>query len=78
MECQRPRYRVLGMVSTVCYPKENKKLYEKVLERGASISEFPLRTHSAPEDFSVRNRIVAWYRPSNPKPSSGIDWQLPH
>ena len=39
---------VLGTGTDVCYPKENKKLYEKVLERGAIISEFPLR-----------NRIVA-------------------
>jgi len=54
--------RAIGCLGTgidVCYPKENKKLYEKVLERGAIISEFPLRTHPAPENFPVRNRIVA-------------------
>src|SRR5260370_41136341 len=50
---------VLGTGIDVCYPKENKKLHEKVLERGAIISEFPLRTHPAPENFPVRNRIVA-------------------
>src|ERR1700731_4127068 len=50
---------VLGTGIDVCYPKENKKLYEKVLERGAIISEFPLGTHPAPENFPVRNRIVA-------------------
>src|SRR6266576_1108915 len=50
---------VLGTGIDVCYPKENKKLYEKVLERGAIISEFPLCTHPAPENFPVRNRIVA-------------------
>src|SRR5215471_17754616 len=50
---------VLGTGIDVCYPKENKKLYEKVVERGAIISEFPLRTHPAPENFPVRNRIVA-------------------
>src|SRR5215469_1387971 len=50
---------VLGTGVDVCYPKENRKLYEKVLERGAIISEFPLRTHPAPENFPVRNRIVA-------------------
>jgi DNA processing protein len=50
---------VLGTGIDVCYPKENKKLYEKVLERGAIISEFPLHTHPAPENFPVRNRIVA-------------------
>jgi len=43
---------VLGTCIDVCYPKENKKLYEKVLERGAIISEFPLRTHAPPENFS--------------------------
>lgn len=50
---------VLGTGVDVCYPKENKKLYEKVLERGAILSEFPLGTHPAPENFPVRNRIVA-------------------
>jgi len=54
--------RAIGVLSTgidVCYPKENKKLYEKVLERGAILSEFPLGTHPAPENFPIRNRIVA-------------------
>jgi DNA processing protein len=50
---------VLGTGIDVFYPKENKKLYEKVLERGAIISEFPLGTHPAPENFPIRNRIVA-------------------
>jgi DNA processing protein len=50
---------VLGTGVDVCYPKENKKLYEKVLERGAILSEFPLGTHPAPENFPIRNRIVA-------------------
>src|ERR1700675_1943076 len=50
---------VLGTGIDVCYPKENKKLYEKVLERGAILSEFPLGTPPAPENFPIRNRIVA-------------------
>jgi DNA processing protein len=50
---------VLGTGIDVCYLKENKKLYEKVLERGAILSEFPLRTHPAPENFPIRNRMVA-------------------
>jgi len=50
---------VLGTGIDICYPKENKKLYEKVLERGAILSEFPLHTHPAPENFPIRNRIVA-------------------
>jgi len=50
---------LLGAGMDACYPKENKKVHEKVLERGAIISEFPLCTPSAPEDFLMRNRIVA-------------------
>jgi len=50
---------VLGTGIDVCYPKENKKLYEKVLENGAIPSEFPMGTHSSPENFPIRNRIVA-------------------
>jgi DNA processing protein len=50
---------VLGTGIDVCYPKENKKLYEQVLERGAIISEFPTGTHPAPENFPIRNRIIA-------------------
>jgi DNA processing protein len=59
MEAHGRAIGVLGTGIDVCYPKENKKLYEKVLERGAIISEFPLRAHPAPENFPVRNRIVA-------------------
>src|SRR6202051_751800 len=54
--------RAIGVIGTgidVCYPKENKKLYEKVLERGAILSELPTGTHPAPENFPVRNRIIA-------------------
>jgi DNA processing protein len=50
---------VLGTGIDVCYPKGNKKLYEKVLERGAIVSEFPAGSHLAPEDFPVRNHIIA-------------------
>ena len=50
---------VLGTGIDVCYPKENKKLYEKVLERGAIISEFSIGSHPAPKNFPVRNRIIA-------------------
>ena len=50
---------VLGTGVDVCYPKENRELYKKVLERGAIISEFPLGTHPAPENLPIRNRAVA-------------------
>jgi DNA processing protein len=50
---------VLGSGIDVIYPKENRKLFEEVEKRGAIISEFPMGTYPAPENFPVRNRIVA-------------------
>jgi len=50
---------VLGTGVDVIYPKENRKLFAEVEKRGALISEFPLGTHPAPENFPVRNRVVA-------------------
>jgi DNA processing protein len=50
---------VLGNGIDVVYPKENRKLYEKVIERGAVISEFPMGTYPANQNFPIRNRIVA-------------------
>jgi DNA processing protein len=49
---------VLGTGINVCYPKENKKPFEKVLERGAIISELPKGSHPAPENFPVGNRLI--------------------
>jgi len=50
---------VLGTGVDVVYPKENRKLFGEVEKRGALISEFPLGTHPAPENFPIRNRVVA-------------------
>ena len=50
---------MLGTGIDVCYPKENKKLFEKVLEKGATISELPTGSHPAPGSFPVRNCIIA-------------------
>jgi DNA processing protein len=50
---------VLGTGIDVVYPKENKKLFAEVEKRGVLISEFPLGTHPAPENFPIRNRVVA-------------------
>ncbi len=60
--CTASRGAVIGVLGTgidVQYPKENKKLYAEVEKRGVIISEFPLGTHPAPENFPIRNRIVA-------------------
>jgi DNA processing protein len=60
--CQATNGATVGVLGTgvdVIYPKENKKLFGEVEKRGALISEFPLGTHPAPENFPIRNRIVA-------------------
>jgi len=50
---------VLGCGIDVVYPKENKKLFAEVEKHGAIVSEFAIGTHPAPENFPVRNRVVA-------------------
>jgi DNA processing protein len=42
------------------YPKENKRLAEQILALGgAMISEFPIGTFPAPQNFPIRNRIIS-------------------
>ncbi|MBI1739179.1 MAG: DNA-protecting protein DprA [Acidobacteria bacterium] len=50
---------VLGSGIDVVYPKENKKLFAQMEERGAIISEFPLGAFPAPQNFPIRNRVIA-------------------
>ena len=50
---------VLGSGLDVIYPRENQKLADKIAEAGAVISEFPLGTSPAPENFPIRNRIIS-------------------
>ncbi|MGH9564267.1 MAG: DNA-processing protein DprA, partial [Terracidiphilus sp.] len=50
---------ILGCGIDVVYPKENKKIFEEMEQRGAIISEFPLGTFPAPQNFHIRNRIIA-------------------
>jgi DNA processing protein len=50
---------VLGCGIDVVYPKENKKIYLEMVEKGLLISEFPMGTFAAPQNFPIRNRIIA-------------------
>ncbi len=50
---------VFGTGVDVMYPKENSRLTEQMLSLGgALISEFPLGTFAAPQNFPIRNRII--------------------
>jgi DNA processing protein len=50
---------VLGCGIDVVYPKENKKIFAEIEQRGALISEFPMGAFAAPQNFPIRNRIIA-------------------
>jgi DNA processing protein len=51
---------VFGTGIDVMYPKENTRLAEQILAfDGALISEFPVGTFAAPQNFPIRNRIIS-------------------
>jgi DNA processing protein len=51
---------VFGTGVDAIYPKENSRLSEQILVLGgALISEFPLGTFAAPQNFLIRNRILS-------------------
>ncbi len=51
---------VFGTGVDVIYPKENSRLSEQIVALGgALISEFPLGTFAAPQNFPIRNRIIS-------------------
>jgi len=51
---------VFGTGVDVIYPKENSRISEQILALGgALISEFPLGTFAAPQNFPIRNRIIS-------------------
>jgi DNA processing protein len=52
-------YAVFGSGLDFVYPRENRKLAEMVEENGAVISEFPLGTPPSPQNFPIRNRVIA-------------------
>ena len=51
---------VWGTGIDVIYPKENKKLAEQIVATGGTIvSEYPMGTFPAPQNFPIRNRILS-------------------
>lgn len=50
---------VLGCGVDICYPPENKKLLEEIIQRGLVISEFVLGTPPLKQNFPLRNRLIS-------------------
>lgn len=50
---------VMGTGVDVIYPKENRRLYREIASTGCVVSEFPLGTFPAPQNFPIRNRIIS-------------------
>lgn len=50
---------VLGSGIDYCYPETNRNLYDEIRQNHLIISEYPLNTSPSPENFPIRNRIIA-------------------
>ena len=50
---------VLGCGVDICYPRENRRLYEMLEERGGILSEYPPGTEPIGALFPPRNRIIS-------------------
>jgi DNA processing protein len=60
LAARTPTVAVWGTGIDVVYPKENKKLAEEILALGGAIvSELPMGTFPAPQNFPRRNRILS-------------------
>lgn len=52
-------YGVLGCGVDICYPAQNRRLYEELLEKGGLLSTYAPGTKPLPQHFPPRNRIVS-------------------
>ena len=50
---------VLGCGIDIVYPPENKELYDRMIQDGAILSEFPIGRPADRQTFPMRNRVVA-------------------
>ncbi len=51
---------VFGTGIDIVYPRENSRLADQILALGgALVSEFPIATFAAPQNFPIRNRIIS-------------------
>lgn len=50
---------VLGSGVDICYPAQNRPVYERLIKTGTVLSTYPLGTPALPRNFPPRNRIVS-------------------
>ncbi|MGI6162271.1 MAG: DNA-processing protein DprA, partial [Christensenellales bacterium] len=50
---------VLGCGVDIVYPGENRRLYDRIIECGAVVSEFAPGTRPLPGNFPIRNRVIS-------------------
>ena len=59
LAARMPTVAVWGTGIDIVYPKENRKLADEILATGAIVSEVPVGTFPAPQNFPRRNRIIS-------------------
>lgn len=59
LEASGRSFAVLGCGVDICYPQENRNLYQNLIEQGGIISEFPPGTQPISSYFPMRNRIIS-------------------
>ena len=59
VDAGHPSFGILGNGLDVIYPKQNKELFENILDKGGLISEFPPGTAALARNFPSRNRIIS-------------------
>lgn len=52
-------YAVMGCGVDVCYPRENIELYERILDNGSILSDYPVGTQPVGWRFPLRNRLIS-------------------
>ncbi|MBE6000743.1 MAG: DNA-protecting protein DprA [Sarcina sp.] len=52
-------YAVLGCGVDICYPEENRSLYDRLLQQSGILSEYPPGTPPEARLFPLRNRIIS-------------------
>ena len=59
LEAGADTYALIGSGLDICYPKENRDIYDILPKRGGLITEYPLGVQALSWHFPMRNRLIA-------------------